>query len=103
MKKENKPTKYVTKVGEPMGHEIIMSLLKFDTIELISCVITVKILESWINVCTLKTILVICKYNIFSLIREISIRNGLEKSLMIVQGISWNEIHKIGIVEKLIS
>ena len=32
MKKKNKPTKYISKISEPMGHEVIMSLLEFDTI-----------------------------------------------------------------------
>lgn len=80
-----------------------MSLLKFDTIELISCMIAVKILKSWINVCALETILVICKNDIFSLIRKVRIRNGLKKSVMIVERMPWNEIHKIGIVKEFVS
>lgn len=65
--------------------------------------ITVKISKSWINMCTLKTIFIICKNDIFALIRKISIRNGLKKPSIIVEGMSWNKVHKICIVEELVS
>lgn len=83
MKKKNDPTKYVAKVCEPMSHKIVMGVLEFNTVQLVSCMVTVKVEKIWIDVGSLEAIFVVCSNDIFSLIRETSIGNALEKSMLV--------------------